>query len=388
MTRGLAARRILLVINALGRAGAETQLYHLAEGLSEAGHAVTLLAIAGAERETRSLEESGIEVVTLDAGSRPEKLAKTFEIARYARRADVVHCTGWDATLWGRIGAIMARRPVVITEHTPGRSLQVKRNGASRERIIALHNRLLDRGTYATIAVGAWQIDLLVGEGVRRESIVHIPNAVPVATLRQKAQLGPTRETLGIPAESFVVIQIARFFSQKGQMTTLRTVSRLREEQGGDVRAVFVGKGPEEDSIRREATRIGADWAMFLGGRNDVPGLLRLADLCVLPSTGEGLPMSLIEAVAIGTPIVATDVGDVRWLVETTGSGICVPPGDDREFTEACCRLLADPALRGRLSAAAARAARDFDAPKMTRGYEQVFDAAVESSPLPLVLTE
>ena len=200
---------------------------------------------------------------------------------------------------------------------------------------------------------------------------MHIPNAVPVATLRRRAQAGPTRESLGIPAGSFVVIHIARFFSQKGQMTTLRAVAHLREEESGDVRAIFVGKGPEEDLVRQEATRIGADWAMFLGGRSDVPGLLELADLCVLPSTGEGLPMSLIEALAIGTPIVATDVGDVRWLVETTGSGICVPSGDEHAFTEACRRLLTDPALRGRLSEAAAKAAPDFDASKMTHAYEK-----------------
>lgn len=376
-------RRFLLVANWFGWAGAETQLRYLAHGLAAAGHSVVLLAINGVTSDVERLEEAGVEVVSLGSTRPLAKALAIPRIARHARRADLVHCTGWDATLWGRLGALLARRPVVITEHTPGRELQASRRNAPRARAIALHNRVLGRLTAATVAVAIWQIALLEGEGVPAESIVHIPNAVPVVELRERAEHGAGRADLGIPEDSQVLVHLARFAPQKGQMTTLRAVARLRE-RFGDVRALFVGagEGPGEEAVKREAERLGADWACFTGFRDDVPALLRLADLSVLPSTGEGLPMSLIEAIALGTPVVATDVGDVRWLIETTGGGLCVPPGDADAFVEACARLLGDVELRAGMIEAGAGAVAEFDAAKMTGRYERVFEAAIESMPI------
>jgi glycosyltransferase involved in cell wall biosynthesis len=378
-------RRILLVINCLGWAGAETQLYHLALGLAESGHSVTLLAVESVITDVRRLEEAGVEVVTLDVSGRREKVAGVRRIARHARRADVVHCTGWDATLWGRLGAALARRPAVITEHTPGREHQSTHKRFSRARMIALHNRLLDRVTYATIAVAKWQIELLESEGVKADSIVRIPNAVPVAELRRAAAEGPTREELGIPEGARVLVHIARFVPQKGQALTLRAAARLRE-RCGDVRVLFVGEGETEAAARREADEIGAEWATFLGRRDDVPGLVALADASVLPSEAEGLPMTLIEAIVLGTPIVATDVGDVGDLIETTGAGECVPAGDEEAYRAACERVLGDEGRRAEIVAAAERAAPEFDAPRMVRRYEEVLEAAVVGAPLPLAL--
>jgi glycosyltransferase involved in cell wall biosynthesis len=375
-------RRILLVTNWVGWGGAETQLDYLAIGMREAGHEVEMLAIGSVLRDLTRLDDAGVEVDALEAHGRWAKLRALPVIARRARRADVVHCTGWDATFWGRVAAFLARRPAIITEHTPGRNFQVTPSGASRARAIALHNRLLDRVTYATIVVGIWQQALLEDEGVAGDSIVHIPNAVPIAELRRRAELGPRREELGIPEEALVVTEVARFWSQKRQMMALRAVARLRE-RFGDVRMVFVGDGPDEPEVRLEAERLGADWASFLGFREDVPGLVHLADLSVLPSTGEGLPMSLIESIALGTPTVGTDVGDVRWLLETTGGGICVPPESEDAFVEGCAEILGDAELRQRMAADGARTVGIFDAPKMVERYEEVLEAAIESAPLP-----
>jgi glycosyltransferase involved in cell wall biosynthesis len=375
-------RKILLVTNWIGWGGAETQLDYLAIGLRGAGYRVQILAIGSILRDPRRLSEAGVEVVSFDADSKASKLRILPAIVRAAREADLVHCTGWDATLWGRIAAAATRRPVVITEHTPGRELQVTSSGASRVRAISLHNRLLDRWTYATIVVGIWQRKLLEAEGVRGEAIVHIPNAVPIDELRQRAGEGPTRAELGLPEEALVVVQVARFKSQKRQATTLRTVARLREKLG-DVHAVFLGEGTEQAKVEAEADRLGADWAHFLGFREDVPALVGLADLSVLPSTGEGLPMSLIESIALGTATVGTDVGDVRWLIEGTGGGICVPPLDDEAFFEACAKLLGDSQLRSETVARGQRAIATFDAPKMVERYDEVFRACLAGEPLP-----
>lgn len=370
----------------MGWAGAETQLAHLAVDLKAAGHSVRLLVLGGRTAETEALDAAGVETVALGRDRPATKLAGLPTVVRHARWAEVVHCTGWDGTLWGRLGGIAARRPVLFTEHTPGRDLQITPDGVSRQRAIAAHNRILDRFTYAAIVVGAWQKDLLISEGVRPGSIVHIPNGVPTATLRKEAAAGPRRADLGIPDEARVIVQIARFSPQKGQSVALAAAAALREKLG-DVRLLFVGEGEGEPRVRAEVAALGAeDWVSFLGRRDDVPGLFGLADLAVLPSTGEGLPMSLIEAIAIGTPVVATDVGDVGWLLERSGGGIAVPVGDDAAFERACAEVLGDPAVHASLVAAGAAGVGEFDAKLMTRRYEFVFDAAIAGAPVPTVL--
>lgn len=377
-------RRILLVTNWIGWAGAERQLEHLAVGLSRAGHQVVVLAIGDAYADLGPLEAAGVDVVLLGATGPVAKLRSLGAVTRAARRAGVVHCTGWDASLWGRLGAIFARRPVVVTEHSGGREVQVAgAGGRSGAGTIAMHNRLLDRFTYATIVVGSSQRALLEREGVRAESIIHIPNGVPVADLRETAERGPDRAALGIPSRALAVIQVARFDPGKRQSVTLRIVDELRHRLG-DVRVLFVGDGSDEERVRGEADRLGADWATFLGFREDVPALLAAADLAVLPSVSEGLPMSLVEAVAVGTPIVATDVGDVRGLLEGTGAGLCVPADDEDAFREACASVLGDREVRVRLSAAEREAAREIDASRMVEHYEGVFEAAIAAAPLPL----
>jgi len=377
-----APRRFLLVIDLLFWAGAETQLRHLGVGLAELGHEVTLLAIDDATSHVEELDAAGVRLRVLGLGSRAGKFRALPKLTAEARRADLVHCTGWDASLWGRLAAIAARRPALVTEHTAGRDFQVSRSGASRARLIALHNRLLDRFTYATVAVAESQVGLLESEGVRPQSIVRIPNAVPLAELRRRAGEGVDREALGVPPEAKLVVQAARFTAPKGQRSTLRAVAALRERLG-DVRVLFAGAGPEEESVKRLASEIGAGWATFLGSRDDVPALLRAADLAVLPSDAEALPMSLLESMALGTPVVATAVGDVPWLLDAVGGGICVPAGDESAFAEACGRLLGDAELRRRLGEAGAAGVAEFDVPRMAERYAAVFAAALagESPP-------
>lgn len=375
-------QRLLMVIDLLFWAGAETQLRHLAIGLRRLGNEVTLLAVDDATSFVADLDEAGVDLRVLGADSRVGKVRALREMARLARQADLVHCTGWDASLWGRLAAIMARRPVVVTEHTAGRQFQVSKSGASRELVIALHNRLLDRATYSTVVVAESQVGLLESEGVRPHSIVRIPNAVPLGELHRRAEDGVDRESLGVPADAKLIVHAARFTPPKGQPITLRAVAQLRE-RFGDVRVLFAGDGPEEERVRALAAELGAEWATFLGSRDDVPALLRAADLAVLPSSAEALPMSLLEAIALGTPVVATRVGDVAWLLGETGGGLGVDKGDEDAFTEACGRLLNDDDLHRRLSEAGVAGAAEFDVPRMAERYAQVFEAAVAAAPLP-----
>jgi L-malate glycosyltransferase len=377
--------RVLLVISSLGVAGAENQLVHLAIGLARAGHEVTIVALRLVCRDLAPLREAGVRVISL---GRPRQATRPLvlpRLVRLARRADVVHCTSWDASLWGRLAAVAAGRPALVTEHTPYREMQVSATGAPRERWIALHNRLLGRVTYAIVAVGRSQIPVLHGDGVRADSIAYIPNAVPVEEVRAASRDGVGRHELGIPPDALVVTQVSRFVIQKNHALTYEVVRRLREELG-EVHALFVGDGKEREALESRARRDGAAWAHFLGHRTDIPRLLALTDVTVLPSSAEGMPLVLLEALAVGTPVVATDVGDVRLLLESTGAGLCLPPGDPDAFLDACRSVLADEGVRRRLVEAAKANAAAFDGPVMTRRYAKLFAAAIDGRPVPAEL--
>jgi glycosyltransferase involved in cell wall biosynthesis len=373
----MAGRRILMVTPTIGRAGAEQQLVHLAIGLARRGDEPIIACLLDPRRDVRPLLELGIRVLSLHRHRPASRVLAIPALIRLARGADVVYCAIWDASLWGRLAALLARRPVVVTEHTPGREFEGSGTGAARARWIALHNRLLGRVTYATAACGQWQPPVLEGEGVPRDRIVYIPNGIPYDEVRAASENGPSRGDLGLPDDALVVLHAARFNPLKNQGFTLAAVQRLRASLG-DVRVLFAGDGPERPEIERRSAALGADWAAFLGSRDDVPALMRLADLVVLPSLGEGMPITVLEAIAIGTPIVATDVGDLGRVVSATGTGKVVPPGDLDAFTAACRAVLTGPKRRhgGRTVAP-----RDFDATVMVERYAALFDGAVAGTP-------
>ncbi len=129
--------KLLLVVHSIDkRGGMEVQLAHLASGLADRGHLVRIASIrsrepAAAAGQSLSIDPR-VQVLHLGATGRKAGVASLRRLAALARWSDLVHCTGWDASLWGRLAAVVARRPVVVAEHTPGREHQVSSSGAPR----------------------------------------------------------------------------------------------------------------------------------------------------------------------------------------------------------------------------------------------------------------
>jgi glycosyltransferase involved in cell wall biosynthesis len=369
-----------MLVNHLARAGMELQLMHLARGLAGLGHEVTIGCIE-VRTDVSDLERDGVHVIELAGSSRAARMAAIPKIARLARRFDLVHCTEWEASLWGRMAAVVARRPTIVTEHTLDRGIQVSDAGSGRGRAIALHHRLLGPFTYAIVHVAEQQAAVLLAEDVPREKLVLIPNGVPLDHLRAVAASGLTRADIGVPEDAKVVMHVARFYSMKRQHWTLEAVRDLRDELG-DVHAVFVGIGPDMDAFRERVAQMGAEsWAHVIGVRDDVPAVLALADVAVLPSSTEALPMTMIETMAVGIPQVTTDVGELGPTLRDADAGLTVPVDDPEAFRLAIRAVLSDPALAARLRAGALGGVDRFDATRMVDSYAQLFEAAVSGRP-------
>jgi glycosyltransferase involved in cell wall biosynthesis len=366
---------VLFVINVMALlGGAEVQLGILAKGLVRLGYSVKIACISHGHGDLSSLQAEGIEVVELGYRKRSQRWRAIPRLTRLAREAEIVHCTMWDPSLWGRIAAILARRPVIIADHATDRSVQVNASGAPRARWIALHNRLLDPFTFATVACAATQREVLLGEGVSAEKIVHIPNGIPVEDVLARAG-GVSRADLGVPEGAPMAIQVGVFRFEKNQIGALEAFVRVRDRLP-DAHLVFAGYGPTEEAVRGRAAELEAgEWAHFLGERGDVPALVSIADAMLLPSLGDTMPMTVLEAMALGKPVLATDVGDVRKTLD--GAGVCIPPQDPGALVAGIVEMLSDADERARLGAVGRERASSFDAAAMVRSYASLFEAAL-----------
>jgi glycosyltransferase involved in cell wall biosynthesis len=187
----------------------------------------------------------------------------------------------------------------------------------------------------------------LTAAGVPRSRIVEIPNGVEVP-----ADL-PTREELHVPP---CVLYVGRLHEQKGLDVLLRAFAQLEAEEVPDPVLRLVGEGPAEQQLRELAGELGIeDRVDLVGRRDDVDPLLREADVFVLPSHVEGLSNSLLEAMAVALPVVASDIPGNRVVVRHGHNGLLVPPGDVPALAASLARLLRDRQGRRAMGTAARR---------------------------------
>jgi glycosyltransferase involved in cell wall biosynthesis len=194
------------------------------------------------------------------------------------------------------------------------------------------------------------------------------------------AQNGAARELraeLGIPVDAPVVGSIGGFRREKGHRDLLQAARHVLDAEPS-ARFVLVGTGPLEAEVREQARRLGLDGHVaFAGYRSNAAHLIEAFDLFALSSHSEGLPVSLMEAMARGRAAVATSVGGVPELVEHGHSGWLVPPAEPEELAEAIVSLLRDVALRERLGRGALERAAAFDIRAAARKVEAVYEALV-----------
>jgi len=167
------------------------------------------------------------------------------------------------------------------------------------------------------------------------------------------------RRELGLEEGAPVLVCVARLVPLKRHRDLILALPALIERHTG-LRLLIVGHGSEEGTLRALATDCGTsghiDW---LGQRDDVPAILDASDLFVLPSTHEGISLALLEAMAAGLPVVATDVPGISEIVVPEVSGVLVPPGMPERLAEAIDRLIADPELSRSIGRAGHQRVRD-----------------------------
>jgi glycosyltransferase involved in cell wall biosynthesis len=301
-----------------------------------------------------------------------------------ARRPDVLHTHTAAGGLVGRVAGRIARVPVVV--HTIHGMHTYPGMPAPAERAVVAAERLGARLSHAVFTQNEEDRRVAEGWGVLPpDRVVNLGNGVdlrrfdPAAVPARAVQA--LRAELALPPDARVVAYVSRPTRHKGAAEVLALSARLAAHPGVYLVCLLPELPGERGSLReRFHTAPGGERRRVLGFRDDVPTVLALADLLVLPSRLEGLPRSVIEAMAMGRPVVASDVRGSRELVEDGATGFLVPPGDVDALEERVLRLLADPAARAAMGARAReRALRLHDESRMLDAQVEVIRALVNA---------
>jgi glycosyltransferase involved in cell wall biosynthesis len=288
-------------------------------------------------------------------GGRGGILGASWRLARLlrARRYDVVNAYGLKASVIARVLArLLSPRPVFVCGVRALHVTEVERLDSPKARVASLVERLFSPLVDVYDSNSRAALELISGLGVGSDRLVYIPNGLDLSAWAARNGGAPGGE--GGPP---LLLCAARFVERKRHQDLLEALARLKRD-GVRFRAVLAGGGATLEPMRALAA------SLDLGDSVELPGplgtdavreLLGEAAVTVLASTSEGMPGTLMEAMATGVPVVATDVGGTNELVVDGESGLLVPVYDPPALAAALGRVLADAGLRERLAAGGRR---------------------------------
>lgn len=352
--------KILRIITRLNVGGPAQHVTFLAERLNEGGFSTSLAAgsLGRGEGDMGPLAARRGITVTFVPELGNERgpigdLRALLHLYRLVREQQptVVHLHLLKARFLGGIAARLAGVPLVV-ETVHGHLLDGY-YGPLKTRLILTAERFIARWIVdGVLVLSESQRSELLRRGIGAPEKMHV---VPLGLelerfLATPRRGGRLRRELGVPDSTLLVGTVGRLVPIKGYTYLLHAVREVADAVGGSLAVVVVGDGPLRQVLEVEAdhARIG-HLIKFLGWRSDVAQVYSDLDVFVQPSLNEGTPVSLIEAMAAGTPVVATRVGGVPDVVDDGCSGLLVPARDPSALAQAIVRLWRDPALRQRM---------------------------------------
>ena len=325
---------------------------------------------------TEEFVKLGIEVVLIPKKSRKD-FTVVYRLAKFwrKRRFDIVHTHLFTADLWGRLAGLLSGISIMSTSHTTS-DPNIGRLGLLLDRILSFRNDIV----------------ICVSEAVRhyREKVARFSNRKLIVIengidLDRFTHLSPRKEKcdqLGLDSSKRWLVIVGRLVPLKGHRYLFDAVSLLIASFPS-LGLLVVGEGEEENELKIYADRLGlANHVIFLGQRRDVPDILNLAEIFLLPSSREGLPIVLLEAMAAALPVVVTPVGGIPEVVEEGKTGFFVSQ-DGISIAKALRVLLEDPGL-GQSMGAQGRAIIEerYDIRRTAKRYEALYDCVVHSGKL------
>jgi glycosyltransferase involved in cell wall biosynthesis len=358
--------RLLFVCPDMRTGGTERHWATLIPELHDRGSAVKLVALGERGAFFDEVVDRGVPAECLGLRRRTNARALRQALAVGASfEPDAVVTRGISGQLVGEAIARRAGAVHVLNEHTPltphGRLIPPRTHQRALTRLVA-------RAVDEVVAVTRRQVPPLEALGYPRGRIQVVPNGV-----FERAVHGVERSS-ELDSDGFAVLCAAALRPEKRVDLFVEAVAAARRENPA-IRGYVAGEGVERERLERLADSSGVT---LLGVRRDVLELIRAADALCLPSEAEALPMSILEAMALERPVVATDVGGTADQVVDGETGYLVRAGDPGPIRRALLALAADPGRAREMGAAGRRRQRDlFTGEAMVEGYERALQEAI-----------
>jgi glycosyltransferase involved in cell wall biosynthesis len=375
---------VMHVITRLTLGGSSENTVSTIESLSRCGYDSTL--VVGPESEAATVEDARrrgcrvVEVAALGREVHPARdLRAVIELARLFRRARpaIVHTHTSKAGFVGRLAARLARVPIVI--HQPHGHIFYGYWGRPRTALFVALERRAARWTDALVALTPREVDDHVARGIgRADQWAVVPSGVPTARLRAAAPTrAAARARLGLPADAFVVAGVGRLVPIKGFDILVDALPAIAARVPS-ARALLIGDGEERAALEARAAALGVRERLSItGALSDVEGALAAADVLAAPSRNEGMGRVLVEAMALGLPVVGAMVGGIPDVIVDGECGRLVAADDAPALAGALAELGIDAALRAKLGAAAVPRAEAYSTDVAAAAMAAIYDGLV-----------
>lgn len=395
MSQARTRREVFFVIGSLHVGGTEVHLTHIARELVRRGFAVTVYNLTGDGILGPKLAKAGVKVIGPPISYTSERLRllkfvlfglsalKLYFIFLF-RHPAIVHFFLPQAYITGTLLAksaglkplIMSRRSLNCYQRNHPWLGRVERRLHKHMQVILGNSRSVVR-------------QLADEEDVEGEKLGLIYNGVDLAAFDTPLKRQDNRADLKLPPESFVLILAANLIPYKGHADLLDALALIADDMPTDWQLLLAGRDDGiGDSLKQRANELGLSQnVVFLGPRSDLPELLRIADLALLTSHEEGFSNVILEAMAAGLPVIATDVGGNAEAVVHEETGYIVPARAPEALAAAILRLARDTASLKRMGRAGRRRVEtNFSLQGCADRYQDLYDAVASERPLPETL--
>ena len=371
--------KVLHLITELDIGGAEKVLLSLVKKLDRDKYQVIVAYLKGEGKLAEDFRDAGIKVFNLKMRNRVD-LGAIIYLYRLLKKGNIkiLHTHLIQADMCGFLAGKMAGVPIIIsTKHNPDEfrkkfSIPVRLDGIfgnHSDRIIALSHAVKDFRVKS--------------EKICEDKFTVIHNGIDLEEFNLDVDAGAKKKELGIDLSSKIVGMVGRLDHQKGHRFFLQAMPEIVKAVP-DVKFLIVGDGP----LRGKLEELGREFkverqVIFTGSRRDIPELISIMDVFVLPSISEGFGNVLLEAMAMGKPVVASRVGGIPEIVTPGLNGLLVEPARPSEMASSVLKLLKDPGEAKRLGEAGREKVKKiFTAETMAKKIEAVYNEIIKGRSL------
>lgn len=365
--------KVMLLAIGLGVGGTETHILELASRLDRSRFTVTVCTFKPGGIMAQELQKRGVRVLSLGGTEKLDAriIIRLFKLLR-AEQPDVVQAFLFWANAAARAcGRILRAFPVISSYHD---------EIVSEGWLVRLVDRLTLKWTDRIVCCsGAVSRSVVSRIGGKIEHCAIIPFGVNTDQFEPTA--AATRRELGLRDDGKVIGTVCRLVEpKKGLRILLQAMAELARRYGQPpCQLLIVGDGPSRHELELLREQLGlSSWIVFTGSRRDIPRVLHALDVFVLPSLYEGFGIAILEAMAAGTPVIATAVGGIPEFVLPGETGLLVEPENIEALADAIDRLLSHPQQAQAMGAKGRVHARErYHISKVVRQHEQVYTACL-----------